>query len=56
MVDFENPVEHPAVLSGRLAIPASRAVFNRKVDVILRAPNLISGSIHQIVLDEGEIL
>jgi predicted nucleotidyltransferase len=56
MVDFENPVENPAVLSARLAVQASRAVFNRKVDIILRAPNLTSSSIHQIALDEGVVL
>ncbi len=56
MVDFENPVENPAILSARLAVRASRAVFNRKVDVVLRAPNLTGSSIHQITLDEGVIL
>ena len=56
MVDFENPVENPAVLSARLAVRVSRAVCNRKVDVILHAPNLMSSSIHQIALDEGVVL
>jgi predicted nucleotidyltransferase len=56
MVDFANPVDNPAVLSARLAVKASRAVFNRKVDVILRAPNLLSSSIHQHALDEGIVL
>ncbi len=56
MVDFESPVENPAFLAARLAVQVSRAVFNRKVDVILRAPNLINIAIHQIALDEGVML
>ena len=35
MVDFENPVESPAILSACLAVRASRTVFNRKVDFTL---------------------
>ncbi len=56
MVDFDYPIENPAVLSARLAVSASRAVFNRKVDVLLRAPNLMQSAIHQIALEEGELL
>ena len=56
MVDFENPVDNPAVLSARLAVRASRAISNRKVDILLRTPNLISCAIHQIALDEGVVL
>lgn len=56
MVDFEQPVDNPAVLSARLAVGASRAISNRKVDILLRAPNLMSSAIHQIALDEGVVL
>ncbi|MEI6334515.1 MAG: nucleotidyltransferase domain-containing protein [Methylococcaceae bacterium] len=56
MVDFENPVDNPAVLSARLAVRASRAISNRKVDILLRTPNLMSCAIHQIALDEGVVL
>ena len=56
MVDFENPVDNPAVLSARLAVRASRAISDRKVDILLRTPNLMSCAIHQIALDEGVVL
>ena len=56
MIDVENPVDNPAVLSARLAVRASRAMSNRKVDILLRAPNLMSSAIHQIALDEGMVL
>ncbi len=56
MIDFEHPVDNPAVLSARLAVRASRAMSNRKVDILLRAPNLMSSAIHQIALDEGVVL
>ena len=56
MIDLENPVDNPAVLSARLAVSTSRAINNRKVDILLRAPNLMSYAIHQIALDEGIML
>jgi predicted nucleotidyltransferase len=56
MIDFEQPVDNPAVLSARLAVRASRAISNRKVDVLLRAPNLMSSPIHQIALNERVVL
>lgn len=56
MVDFENAIEQPALLSARLATRVSRAVDNRNVDVVLRAPNLAETSIHKIALAEGVLL
>lgn len=56
MIDFEKPIDNPAVLSARLAVGASRAMANRKVDILLRAPNVMSSAIHQIALDEGVVL
>lgn len=56
MVDVDRPVEHPAELSARLAVRASRAIGGGKVDVVLRAPNLTQTSIHRIALEEGELI
>ncbi len=56
MVDFDHPVEHPAALSARLAVRASRAIGGRQVDVLLRAPNLTQSAIHRIALEEGVLL
>lgn len=56
MIDFDHPVEHPAALSARLAVRASRAIGGRKVDVMLRAPNLAQSAIHRIAQEEGVLL
>ena len=56
MIDVKQPVDNPAVLSARLAVCASRVMSNRKVDIVLRAPNLMSSAIHQIALDDGVVL
>jgi len=56
MIDFDHPVEHPAALSARLSVRASRAIGGRKVDVMLRAPNLTQSGIHRIAQEEGILL
>lgn len=56
MVDVEHAIDHPALLSARIATRVSRAVGNRKVDVVLRAPNLTETSIHKIALAEGVLI
>jgi predicted nucleotidyltransferase len=56
LINFNHPIEHPAILSARLAVKASRAVDNRKVDIVLSAPNLTQSAIHRIALEEGKLL
>ncbi len=56
LINFNQPIEHPAKLSARLAVKASRAVDNRKVDIVLSAPNLTQSGIHRIALEEGKLL
>ncbi len=56
MVEFSQPVEHPALMSARLATRALRALGGRKVDVVISAPNLRYTSIHEIAYAEGEPL
>lgn len=56
MIDFDHPVEHPAALSARLSVRASRAIGGRKVDIMLRAPNLTQSAIHRIAQEEGILL
>ncbi len=56
MVEFSQPVEHPALMSARLATRALRALGGRKVDVVISAPNLLRTSIHEIAYAEGEPL
>jgi predicted nucleotidyltransferase len=56
MIDFNHPIERPALLSTRLAVSISRALQGRAVDVILRAPNLLEGPIHKLAEREGILL
>lgn len=56
MVDVEHAIEHPAQLSARMAVKVSRAVNNRQVDVVLRAPNLPETSIHKVALAQGVLI
>ncbi len=56
MLDFDHPIEHPAVLSARLAVRTSRAIGGRKVDIVLRAPNLMQSAIHRIAEEQGLLI
>lgn len=53
LVTVPDPVEQPALLSARLASQISRALGGRRVDVVLKAPNLRSQPIHQIAEQSG---
>jgi Nucleotidyltransferase domain. len=56
MIDFNQPIERPALLSTRLAVAISRAMQGRSVDVVLRAPNLVEGTVHKVAELEGILL
>jgi hypothetical protein len=43
-------------MTARLAARVSRAMFGRKVDVVLSAPNLKRLPIHDIAFEEGQLL
>ena len=50
---LDAPVDEPALIAARLATRVSRAMQGRKVDVVVKAPNLQHLSIHTIALAEG---
>jgi predicted nucleotidyltransferase len=52
-VEVPRPVDEPALLSARIAGRVSRALDERKVDVVLAAPNLMPLPIHDIARREG---
>ncbi len=56
LIDFSLPVERPALMASRLAAKLSRVLQGRKVDVVLRAPNLQELSIHTQALKESVLL
>ena len=56
MMELPNNIDQPALLSARLASRISRAMNDRKVDVILKAPNLMLQPIHEIASRNGVLL
>lgn len=56
MVEVPDAIQEPAVISARMASRISRAMDGRKVDVILKAPNLMVQPIHQIAQQTGVVL
>ena len=53
LVEVDEMVEEPAQLAARLAARVSRSMHGRKVDVLIKAPNLLHLPIHTIALAEG---
>lgn len=56
MVEVPDAIDEPALLGARLASRVSRAMDGRKVDVVLKAPNLMLQPIHQIAQETGVVL
>jgi predicted nucleotidyltransferase len=53
MVEVQQAIPEPALMAARLASRVSRSMHGRKVDVLLRAPNLLEQPIHSIAMQEG---
>lgn len=53
MVEVDHVVIDPALMAARVASRVSRAMHGRKVDVLLKAPNLLQQPIHRIAEQEG---
>lgn len=53
LLELDVPVSEPAQLAARLSAHVSRAMHGRKVDVVVKAPNLMHLPIHSIALQEG---
>ncbi len=56
MVEVGGIVDEPALSSARVASRVSRSMNGRRVDVILKAPNLKNQPIHEIATRTGVIL
>lgn len=56
LLELENPVDNPALMAARLSALVSRAMYGRKVDVLLSAPNLMRLPIHDVAFKEGQLL
>ncbi|MBK7324694.1 MAG: nucleotidyltransferase domain-containing protein [Propionivibrio sp.] len=56
LIELDEPVANPALLSAQLSAKVSRLINGRKVDVLLTAPNLLRLPIHDIAISEGQPL
>jgi predicted nucleotidyltransferase len=56
LLECDDQVDEPALLAARLAARVSHAMGGRKVDVVIRAPNLQVLPIHTIATKEGVLL
>ena len=56
LVELDQPVERPAVLSARLSAQLSRRVDGRSVDVVLSAPNLSRSAVHRRAEQQGQLV
>ena len=53
MLEVQQAIAEPALMSARVAARVSRCMQGRKVDVLLKAPNLLEQPIHRIARQEG---
>lgn len=56
LLELTDPVDNPALIAAQLSARVSRAMYGRKVDVLLSAPNLMRLPIHDIAFKEGQLL
>ena len=56
MLELTEPVDNPALIAAQISAKLSRALYGRKVDVLLSAPNLMRLPIHDIAFQEGVLL
>lgn len=56
MIEVPVAVSAPALMSARVASRVSRAMNGRKVDVLLKAPNLMLQPIHEVAAQTGVVL
>ena len=53
LLELDTPVAEPAQLAASLASRVSRGMDGRRVDVLIKAPNLMYLPIHSVALAEG---
>ena len=56
LVEIDTPVDHPALLCATMSARLSRAFDGRRIDVVLKAPNLAPHPIHTIAQATGTLL
>lgn len=53
LVELETPVDSAARLSARIGARLQQVLGDRRIDVLVAAPNLQEGAIHRIARESG---
>ena len=56
LLELPDAVDNPALIAASVSARVSRALYGRKVDVLISAPNLMRLPIHDIAFKEGQLL
>lgn len=56
MLELPESVDNPALIAAQMSAYVSRALYGRKVDILLSAPNLMRLPIHDVAFNEGVLL
>jgi len=56
LLELPDAVDNPALIAASVSARVSRAMYGRKVDVLISAPNLMRFPIHDIAFKEGQLI
>ena len=56
LLELTESVDNPALMAAQISALVSRAMYGRKVDVLLSAPNLMRLPIHDVAFKEGKLI
>lgn len=56
LLELPEAVAQPALMAAQMSAKVSRLMRGRRVDVIISAPNLKRLSIHDVAMQEGQVL
>ena len=56
LLELPEAVAQPALMAAQMSAKVSRLMRGRRVDVIISAPNLKRLPIHDVALQEGQVL
>ena len=56
LIELDEPVEHPALVAARVGAAIERRIGERKVDVLIDAPNVRRSAVHEAARATGIVL
>lgn len=56
LLELTEPIDNPASIAAKFSARVSRAMGGQKVDVLVTAPNLMRFPIHDIALEQGQLI